>query len=59
MSNDWVIVDHRGANECTECMRVKGGWLYRTRVRDNYRNESVAMAFVPDTDEKKDAANVR
>lgn len=49
MPNKWEIVHHDGANETTDRMQIRGGWLYRTRVRDNYRNESVDLTFVPES----------
>lgn len=49
MFKTWETVHHDGANETTDRLQIRGGWLYRTRVRDNYRNESVDLTFVPES----------
>lgn len=53
---EWEIVHERWHPErkhiveCTDRMRVPGGWLYRTALWDRGPTvPGMAMAFVPDT----------
>lgn len=59
MTGYWEVVEHQGANGSTERMRIEGGWLYRTRVREESgpnAKYSMAMTFVPDEQRKAVAA---
>lgn len=47
-SSDWEIVHHKGSAECTERLRVPGGWLWRTRLWDRTDGTCVGLTFQPD-----------
>lgn len=46
--DNWEIVHHRGSSECTERLRIPGGFLYRTQIWSKADGTALALTFVPD-----------
>lgn len=60
--SEWIVVHFDNECECTDKLKVEGGWLYRVEIWDatnqiwDATNQSVlALTFVPDAEKVPDA----